>query len=90
MQGQVFFLSNFSLPAGSALLGSAPGFQHLRTAHLVPLRTRVVRLQQTVAGTASQVRVFAQNSTVVTPVMVVDFPAVTGQPQYELDCRALP
>lgn len=90
MQGQVFFLSNFNLPAGSALLGSAPGLPHLRTAHLVPLRTRVVRIQQTVPGTASQVRVFAQNSAVATPVKVFDLPAVTGQPDYELDCRSLP
>ncbi len=90
MQGQVFFLSNFTLPAGSALLGSAPGFPHLRTAHLVPLRTRVVRLQQTVPGMASQVRVFAQSSAVVTPAKVFDLPAVTGQTQYELDCRSLP
>lgn len=90
MQGQVFFLSNFSLPAGSGLLGSAPGLPHLRTAQLVPLRTRVVRLQQTVPGTASQVRVFAQNSAVVTPVKTFDMPAVTDQTQYELDCRSLP
>ncbi len=90
LQGKVFLFSTFGLPAGSAPIGGKPGHPQVHTDNLVDLKTRVVRLPQTVPGQASQVRVFAQNSTDVQPKKTFDLPAVTDQTHYELDCRSLP
>ncbi|WP_367388222.1 hypothetical protein [Lewinella sp. LCG006] len=89
IQNQIFHLTNFGrVPAARTLLTDG-GNNTLRSTHFVPKQGRVVRLPQLVAGTATTIDVFDALSNVVTPVLSFTFPAITGQTEYELDCRSL-
>ncbi len=89
LEGQVFHLTNFGLTPATRTLLTANGNESLRAEHFVPWQGRVVRLPQQVPGTATTIEVFDALSASVTPVLTVTLPAITGQTEYELDCRAL-
>ena len=89
IQSQIFHLTNFDRTPAARTLLTDGGNETLRLAHYLPRQGRIVRLTQSVPGTASTVEVYDDLSNAATPVLTFVMPAVPGQEEYELDCRSL-
>ncbi len=91
-KGQVFHLSNAQQPPENRYLLSdnAAVGEVLHSDHFFERRGRVVRVPQLAPGSATTLEVFDALAAAAAPaVFTVDFPAVNGQTEYELDLRPL-
>lgn len=89
-EGRIFYLTNFDRPPATRTLLTDAESGQLEAMHFVPQRGRVFSLTQQTPGTATSVGIFEALSVATDPVLTVDFPAVSDQPDYEIDARALP
>ncbi len=91
-RGQIFHLSNAQqAPENRHLLSNnAAVGEVLHSNHFFERQGRIVRLQQLAPGLANNLEVFDALANPADPaVLTVDFPAVVGQVEYELDLRPL-